>query len=104
MIDEPNVYQMGQGVYIDEVEVKELAEEYFGEDPIIDTYEAREYETEGSKKNHLFFRYELIDLETIVEEYDPEDHQETNDNINRFLEEVTGRTAKHRKEDLKNKS
>lgn len=104
MIDEPNVYQMGQGVYIEESDVKELAEEYFGDDPIIDNYEAREYETEGSKKNHLFFRYNLIDLETIVEEYDPEDHQETTDNINRFLEDVTGRTAKHRTDDLKDKS
>lgn len=104
MIDEPNVYQMRPGEYVEDKNVEERAEEYFEDDPIIDSYEARIYETEGDKKNHLYFEYKLIDVETIVEEYDPEDHQETNDNINRFLEEVTGRTAKNRRDDLKDKS
>lgn len=104
MIEEPNVYQMRPGEYVEEQNVEELAKEYFEEDPIIDNYEARVYETEGDKKNHLYFRYDFIDLEIIVEEYDPEDHEKTNDNINRFLEEVTGRTAKNRRDDLKEQS
>lgn len=104
MIEEPNVYQMKPGKYVEDTNVEALAGEYFGDDPIIDEYEARVYETEGDKKNHLYFQYDFIDLDTMVQEYEPEEHEATNENINRFLEEVTGRTAKNRRDDLKKQS
>lgn len=100
MIDDPNAYQMRPGEYIEDKDIEAIAENYFGDDPIIDTYEVGVYETEGSKKNHLYFRYDLIEFARIRDEFDPEDHQETIDNVNKFLEEVTGRTAKHRRDDI----
>lgn len=101
MFDKPNVYKMKPGEYVEDKDIEDIADGYFGDDPIIDYYEVGIYETDGDKKNHLYFEYDLIDLERMVEEFDPEDHERTTSNINKFLEEVTGRTAKHRREDMK---
>lgn len=96
-----NVYKMKQGKYIDEENAVELATELFEDNPLIEYYEARVYETSGSKKNHLYFEYELIDRKRAVQEFSPEQHKEVIELLNQYLKEVTGRGTDLRKNDLK---
>lgn len=101
---ESEVYQMYPGEYIEERNIEEIAEKYLENDPIVKKYITRVYETEGSKKNHLYFDYELIDRKKIIQNYSPDQHKETIENINSFLEEVTGRGSELRKKDLKERA
>lgn len=96
-----NVYKMKPGEYIDEDRVEDLADELFADNPLIEHYEASVYETSGSKKNHLYFEYELIDRQKAITEFSYEEQKRVIELVNEFLEEVTGRGTDLRKNDLK---
>lgn len=111
-----------QGVYVDVDEVRELVSEYFGDGDELETEEGLVWfvpdsnpvaesvqigvRTEGSTKNTLAFFVRERPLEELIEELGDEFEahtQEIMDAKNDFLFEVTGLTAKDRRDRLKKK-
>lgn len=111
-----------QGVYVEVDNVRELVVEYFGEGEELETEEGIVWfvpdsnpvaesvqigvRTEGSKKNTLAFFVRERPLEELVEELGDEFEEYTQDIMdakNDFLFEITGLTAKDRRDRLKKK-
>jgi len=109
-----------QGVYVEVDEVRELVAEHFGDseefeveeglvwfvpdaNPVVESVQVG-VKTAGSRKNTLSFFVRERPLEELVEELGDEFEEYTQDIMdakNEFLFEVTGLTAKDRRDRLK---
>lgn len=98
--DDFRVYKMRPGEYIEDVDLDEKVEEYIEGHDAIQEYEVRVFETEGSRKNKLFFDVNILDPEELLD-LDPTEAMNTIRDINEFLTEVTKRDTELRREDLK---
>lgn len=99
MTDLPE-YQMRPGEYVEDKDVPALEEEHLQGNPIILDYEWTIIDN-GSRKSTFGFDVDFMDPREGMEEYDTETYDDALSRVNSFLEAVTGRTAKQRKEDMK---
>lgn len=93
--DENSIFQMKPGEYVEDKDINKLANDLL-DSPIITSYEVGVYETQGSKKNHLYFTYESMDIDEIQQKHSVEEAQKMISSINKFIEEITGRDVKLR--------
>lgn len=96
-------YKMRPGEYVEDKDITSLAKAHLEENPVIVDYEWGIIDN-GSRKSTFGFEVEFIDPKEGLDKYDTETFDDALSQVNAFLKEVTGRTAKQRKEDLKSQN